>query len=54
MLLLAMAKLEYFLYTKLTTKTGNVNLLLLTQGEKAHYAWIKDISRLLSKSGYDM
>ena len=31
----------------------HVNLLLLTQGEKSHYVWIKDMSRLLSKPGYN-
>ena len=31
----------------------HVNILLLTQGDKSHYVWIKDMSRLLSKPGYN-
>ena len=31
----------------------HVNQFLLIQVQKSHYSWIKDMSRLLSKPGYD-
>ena len=43
----------YPVYITSFKERKHVNLILLTDDDKSHYAWIKDMSSLLSQSGYN-